>query len=38
VPYTATGKAKRMELRQRLAPQLHRYRDVQFRRSAQTSQ
>lgn len=33
VPYTATGKAKRLELKRRLAPELREYRDVQFRRS-----
>jgi long-chain acyl-CoA synthetase len=33
VPYTATGKAKRLELKQRLAGALREYRDVQFRRS-----
>lgn len=33
VPYTATGKAKRFELKQRLAARLADYRDVQFRRS-----
>ncbi len=33
VPYTATGKAKRLELKQRLADRLSVYRDVQFRRS-----
>jgi long-chain acyl-CoA synthetase len=32
VPYTATGKAKRLELKQRLAPVLAGYRDTQFRR------
>jgi long-chain acyl-CoA synthetase len=34
VPYTATGKAKRLELKTQLAPELRKYRDVQFRRSA----
>lgn len=34
VPYTATGKAKRLELKRRLAPLLAEYRDTQFRRSA----
>lgn len=34
VPFTATGKAKRLELKQRLAPLLAPYRDTQFRRSA----
>jgi long-chain acyl-CoA synthetase len=33
VPYTATGKAKRLELKSRLAGRLADYRDVQFRRS-----
>ncbi len=33
VPYTATGKAKRLELKKRLAERLSDYRDVQFRRS-----
>jgi long-chain acyl-CoA synthetase len=32
VPYTATGKAKRLELKARLAQQLAQYRDTQFRR------
>lgn len=32
VPYTATGKAKRLELKARLAGQLAAYRDTQFRR------
>jgi long-chain acyl-CoA synthetase len=31
VPYTATGKPKRLELKSRLAPQLAGYRDVQFK-------
>jgi long-chain acyl-CoA synthetase len=34
VPFTATGKAKRLELKKRLAPLLSEYRDTQFRRSA----
>lgn len=34
VPYTATGKAKRLELKHRLQPQLTRYRDKTFRRPA----
>lgn len=34
VPFTATGKAKRLELRARLATHLAPYRDHQFRRSA----
>lgn len=34
VPFTATGKAKRLELKRRLAPVLAEYRDKQFRRSA----
>jgi long-chain acyl-CoA synthetase len=33
IPYTATGKAKRLELKRRLAPQLAQYRDVPFRKS-----
>lgn len=33
VPFTVTGKAKRLELKRRLAPQLAAYRDQQFRRS-----
>lgn len=33
VPFTATGKPKRLELKKRLAPQLAAYRDRQFRRS-----
>ena len=36
VPYTATGKAKRIELRNRLANQLHQYRDTTFRRPKNT--
>jgi long-chain acyl-CoA synthetase len=32
VPYTATGKAKRLELKRRLAAQLDAYRETQFRR------
>ena len=32
VPYTATGKAKRLELKRRLAPQMAVYRETQFRR------
>jgi long-chain acyl-CoA synthetase len=31
VPYTATGKPKRLELKTRLAPALAAYRDVQFK-------
>lgn len=31
VPYTTTGKPKRLELKARLSPALARYRDVQFR-------
>lgn len=38
VPYTSTGKAKRIELAQRLEPHLAAYRDVQFSRSAQRTQ
>ena len=37
VPFTATGKAKRLELRSRLAPLLAPYRDRQFRRSTPCS-
>jgi long-chain acyl-CoA synthetase len=33
IPYTATGKAKRLELKRRLAPELAQYRDVPFRKS-----
>lgn len=33
IPYTSTGKAKRIELARRLAPELEQYRDHQFRRS-----
>lgn len=33
VPFTATGKAKRLSLKQQLADQLNGYRDVQFRRN-----
>ena len=36
VPYTVTGKAKRLELKQRLAGALGAYRDTQFRRSPAT--
>lgn len=32
VPFTATGKAKRLTLKQNLSDELARYRDVQFRR------
>ncbi len=32
VPYTATGKAKRLELRARLAAELNKYRETAFRR------
>jgi long-chain acyl-CoA synthetase len=34
VPFTATGKAKRLSLRQQLGDELAAYRDVQFRRSS----
>jgi long-chain acyl-CoA synthetase len=37
VPFTATGKAKRLELKRRLSPVLAKYRDMQFRRSTSTS-
>jgi long-chain acyl-CoA synthetase len=37
IPFTATGKAKRLELKRRLSPVLAKYRDKQFRRSASTS-
>lgn len=37
VPFTATGKAKRLELKRRLSPILANYRDTQFRRSSATS-
>src|SRR5699024_9683025 len=33
VPYTSTGKAKRIELARRLEPELRAYREHQFRRS-----
>jgi long-chain acyl-CoA synthetase len=33
VPFTATGKAKRLELRRRLAPVLEMHRESEFRRS-----
>lgn len=33
VPFTATGKAKRLNLRQQLGDELAAYRDVQFRRT-----
>jgi long-chain acyl-CoA synthetase len=33
VPFTATGKAKRLELRRRLAPALAPHREAEFRRS-----
>jgi long-chain acyl-CoA synthetase len=33
IPFTATGKAKRLELKYRLAAELAEYRNVQFRRS-----
>jgi len=32
VPYTATGKAKRIELKNRLAKELAQYRETSFRR------
>jgi long-chain acyl-CoA synthetase len=32
VPFTATGKAKRIELKKNLSEELDRYRDAQFRR------
>lgn len=32
VPFTSTGKARRLELKDTLAPELARYRDTQFRR------
>lgn len=35
VPYTATGKAKRLELAARLAEELGRHRDTEFRRRAE---
>ena len=37
VPFTVTGKAKRLSLREQLADQLSRYRDVQFRRHRGTA-
>jgi long-chain acyl-CoA synthetase len=33
LPFTTTGKAKRLELKARLAPALREYRNVQFRRN-----
>lgn len=36
IPFTTTGKAKRLELKKRLAPTLEAYRDRQFRRSKGT--
>lgn len=33
IPFTATGKARRLELKDRLAPELQKYHDTQFRRS-----
>ena len=38
VPFTVTGKAKRLSLKEQLAVQLSRYRDVQFRRHQRTAQ
>lgn len=32
VPFTSTGKARRLELKDRLAPELQKYHDTQFRR------
>lgn len=37
IPFTATGKAKRLELKRRLSPVLAKYHDKQFRRSTSTS-
>ena len=37
VPFTVTGKAKRLSLKEQLADQLSRYWDVQFRRSRDTA-
>lgn len=37
VPYTPTGKAKRLELKERLAPQLAAHCDTQFRAAASTA-
>jgi long-chain acyl-CoA synthetase len=34
IPYTSTGKPKRLELKARLAPFLAAYRDHQFKESA----
>jgi long-chain acyl-CoA synthetase len=31
IPYTSTGKPKRLELKSRLAPELAAYRDIQFK-------
>lgn len=38
VPFTATGKAKRLELKRQLAAELEPYRDRQFRRSAASAE
>ena len=38
VPFTVTGKAKRLSLKEQLADELSRYRDVQFRRHQSTGQ
>jgi long-chain acyl-CoA synthetase len=35
VPYTATGKPKRLELKARLAPELASYRDIQFKEQSE---
>ncbi|GKS60049.1 AMP-dependent ligase [Nitrospira sp.] len=34
IPYTSTGKPKRLELKAQLAARLHAYRDIQFRDSS----
>jgi long-chain acyl-CoA synthetase len=34
IPYTSTGKPKRLELKDRLAPLLSAYRDHQFKENA----
>jgi long-chain acyl-CoA synthetase len=31
IPYTSTGKPKRLELKEKLKDELHKYRDIQFR-------
>ncbi len=38
LPYTVTGKPKRLELKSRLAPELDRYRETQFRKPRPTQE